>query len=157
MRAIGLLIIPLLLSKSVSAQTYPFRDNRLSIDNRVTDLLSRLTLEEKIAEMIYDAPGVSRLGIPSYNWWNEALHGVGRSGNATIFPQAIGLAATFNDQLALEEATIISTEARAMYNMSSRKNYRMQYAGLTCWTPNINIFRDPRWGRGQETFGEDPF
>lgn len=99
MRAIGLLIIPLLLSKSVSAQTYPFRDNRLSIDNRVTDLLSRLTLEEKIAEMIYDAPGVSRLGIPSYNWWNEALHGVGRSGNATIFPQAIGLAATFNTSL----------------------------------------------------------
>jgi beta-glucosidase len=138
------------------AQQYPFQNKNLSTDARIKDLVGRLTLEEKVYEMIYNAPGVTRLGIPQYNWWNEALHGVGRSGRATVFPQAIGLAATFNDDLVKQEANAISDEARAMYNVAVKKNYRMQYGGLTFWSPNINIFRDPRWGRGQETYGEDP-
>ena len=138
------------------AQSYPFQNKNLSIDQRIKDLVGRMTLEEKVNEMLYNAPGVKRLGVPEYNWWNEALHGVGRSGRATIFPQAIGLAATFNDELVFEEANVISDEARAMYNVAVKKDYRMQYGGLTFWSPNINIFRDPRWGRGQETYGEDP-
>ncbi len=136
--------------------SYPFQNKNLSIDQRIKDLVGQLTLEEKVNEMLYNAPGVPRLGVPQYNWWNEALHGVGRSGRATVFPQAIGLAATFNDELVFEEANVISDEARAMYNVAVKKDYRMQYGGLTFWSPNINIFRDPRWGRGQETYGEDP-
>jgi beta-glucosidase len=127
------------------------------LETRVQDLVSRMTLEEKIGQMVYTAPAIPRLGIPEYNWWNEALHGVARSGTATVFPQAIGLAATFNDSLAFQVSTAISDEARAMYNVAVKKDYRMKYGGLTFWTPNINIFRDPRWGRGQETYGEDPF
>jgi beta-glucosidase len=138
------------------SQTYPFQNKALPADTRIKDLVGRLTLEEKVYEMMYNAPGIARLGIPEYNWWNEALHGVGRSGRATVFPQAIGLAATFNDELVQQEANAISDEARAMYNVAVKKNYRMQYGGLTFWSPNINIFRDPRWGRGQETYGEDP-
>lgn len=134
-----------------------FRNTALPMDARVKDLVSRLTLEEKIGQMIYAAPAIPRLNIPEYNWWNEALHGVGRSGTATIFPQAIGLAATFNDVLIKQVATAISDEARAMFNAAIKKGYRMHYGGLTFWTPNINIFRDPRWGRGQETYGEDPY
>lgn len=140
----------------VLAQSYPFQNKSLPMDVRIKDLVSKLTLEEKVYEMLYTAPGVPRLGIPQYNWWNEALHGVGRSGRATVFPQAIGLAATFNDDLVQQEASVISDEARAMYNVATKKDYRMQYGGLTFWSPNINIFRDPRWGRGQETYGEDP-
>ncbi len=146
----------LLVANFAFAQQYPFQNKNLAIDIRVKDLASRLSLTEKVNEMIYTAPGVPRLDIPQYNWWNEALHGVGRSGRATVFPQAIGLAATFNDDLVLQEATVISDEARAMFNVATKKNYRMQYGGLTFWSPNINIFRDPRWGRGQETYGEDP-
>ncbi|HEY1112089.1 MAG TPA: glycoside hydrolase family 3 N-terminal domain-containing protein, partial [Chitinophagaceae bacterium] len=127
------------------------------IEQRVKDLVSKLTLEEKVQQMMYNAPAIPRLNIPAYNWWNEALHGVGRSGTATVFPQAIGLAATFNDSLALQVASVISTEARAMYNAAVKRGNHIQYGGLTFWTPNINIFRDPRWGRGQETYGEDPF
>ncbi len=127
------------------------------IENRVNDLISKLTLEEKVGQMMYNSPAITRLNIPEYNWWNEALHGVARSGVATVFPQAIGLGATFDDALALKVATAISDEARAMYNAAVAKNYRLRYEGLTFWTPNINIFRDPRWGRGQETYGEDPF
>ncbi|MDW7695138.1 glycoside hydrolase family 3 N-terminal domain-containing protein [Flammeovirgaceae bacterium SG7u.111] len=107
--------------------------------------------------MGYNNQGVPRLGIPQYNWWNEALHGVARAGNATVFPQAIALAATFNDGLVHKVADIISTEARAKYNLAVAKNRHLQYMGLTFWSPNINLFRDPRWGRGQETYGEDPF
>ena len=139
-----------------NAQPIPFQNKKLSTDERIKDLVDRLSLQEKVNEMLYNAPGVPRLGVPQYNWWNEALHGVGRSGRATVFPQAIGLAATFNDDLVLEEANVISDEARAMYNVAVKKDYRMQYGGLTFWSPNINIFRDPRWGRGQETYGEDP-
>jgi beta-glucosidase len=127
------------------------------LEARVRDLVSQLTLEEKVQQMMYNAPAIQRLNIPAYNWWNEALHGVGRAGTATVFPQAIGLAATFNDSLAQQVASVISTEARAMYNAATRRGNHVQYGGLTFWTPNINIFRDPRWGRGQETYGEDPF
>ncbi|RFZ94256.1 glycosyl hydrolase [Mucilaginibacter conchicola] len=140
------------------AQSQPvYKDANKAIDVRVKDLLTKLTLEEKISLLGYNSKAVPRLGIPAYNWWNEALHGVARAGEATIFPQAIGMAATFNDDLLKQVSTVISTEARAKYNLSTGLGRRLQYMGLTFWTPNINIFRDPRWGRGQETYGEDPF
>ena len=139
------------------AQNELYLNPSLPIDERVKDLVSRLTLEEKVQQMMYDAPAIPRLNIPGYNWWNEALHGVARSGVATIFPQAIGMAATFDDSLLFNVASAISDEARAMYNASVKKGYHVWYGGLTFWTPNINIFRDPRWGRGQETYGEDPY
>ena len=124
---------------------------------RVDDLLSRLTLEEKISLLGYRSKAVDRLSIPAYNWWNEGLHGVARAGEATVFPQAIGMAATFDNTLLREAGDAISTEARAKYNLSTAAGRREQYMGLTFWSPNINIFRDPRWGRGQETYGEDPY
>jgi len=127
------------------------------LDARVKDLVSKLTLEEKVSLLGYNSKAVPRLDIPAYNWWNEGLHGVARAGEATIFPQAIGMAATFNDDLIKQVSTVISTEARAKYNLAIQKDRHLQYMGLTFWTPNINIFRDPRWGRGQETYGEDPF
>ncbi|OQP46164.1 glycosyl hydrolase [Niastella yeongjuensis] len=127
------------------------------METRVNDLLHQLTLPEKISLLGYRSKEVERLGIPAYNWWNEALHGVARAGVATVFPQAIGMAATFNDDLLLQAANVISTEARAKYNLSLAQGRHLQYMGLTFWSPNINIFRDPRWGRGQETYGEDPF
>jgi beta-glucosidase len=127
------------------------------LDERVKDLVSRMTLEEKVSLLGYNSKAIPRLGIPAYNWWNEGLHGVARAGEATIFPQAIGMAATFNDDLVKQVSTVISTEARAKYNLSIAQDRHLQYMGLTFWTPNINIFRDPRWGRGQETYGEDPF
>ena len=133
-----------------------FRDAKLPLSVRVNDLIKQLTLEEKAQQMLDQSPAIARLGVPAYGWWNEALHGVGRSVPATVFPQAIGLGATFDDDLALREATAISDEARAAYNAATAKNYNQKYGGLTFWTPNINIFRDPRWGRGQETYGEDP-
>ncbi|MEZ4810097.1 MAG: glycoside hydrolase family 3 C-terminal domain-containing protein [Allomuricauda sp.] len=136
---------------------FPFYDASLSMDERVADLVSRLTLEEKADQMMHNTSAIERLGIPPYGWWNEALHGVGRSGVATVFPQAIGLGATFDSDLALRVSSAISDEARAMHNASKEKGYHLRYSGLTFWTPNINIFRDPRWGRGQETYGEDPY
>ncbi len=144
---------------SVHAQNtnVPFRNASLPVESRVKDLLGRLTLEEKISLLGYNSKPVSRLGIPAYNWWNEALHGVARAGDATIFPQAIGMSASFNNELMQECASAISTEARAKYNLTQSKDLHLQYMGLTFWSPNINIFRDPRWGRGQETYGEDPF
>jgi beta-glucosidase len=141
----------------VFAQQDPYLNPALPVEARVKDLISRLTLSEKAFQMNYNSPAIPRLHIPAYNWWNEALHGVGRSGLATVFPQAIGLAATFNDSLARAEASVISDEARAMYNAAVKKDYHLKYGGLTFWTPNINIFRDPRWGRGQKTYGEDPY
>jgi beta-glucosidase len=119
--------------------------------------VGRLTLEEKVLQMQNTAPAIERLGIPAYDWWNEALHGVARAGRATVFPQAIGLAATWDTDLMHRIADTISTEARAKYNEAQRKGNYGRYYGLTFWSPNINIFRDPRWGRGQETYGEDPF
>lgn len=136
---------------------YPFRNPNLTIGERTADLISRLTVEEKASLMLYNSQGIERLGIPAYNWWNEALHGVARAGRATVFPQATGMAATFDDDLILRVATTISDEGRAKYNEAVKAGNRGQYLGLTYWTPNINIFRDPRWGRGQETWGEDPY
>ncbi|WP_373057993.1 glycoside hydrolase family 3 N-terminal domain-containing protein [Zunongwangia sp. H14] len=142
---------------SGNSGAYPFRDPALPVDERVQDLINRLTLEEKAMQMVHNSPAVERLGIPEYNWWNEALHGIGRSGVATVFPQAIGMGATFDEELIKEVASAISDEARATHNTAVENGYRRQYSGLTFWTPNINIFRDPRWGRGQETYGEDPY
>lgn len=134
-----------------------FRNPNASNEKRAEDLLKRLTLEEKISLLGFRSAAIPRLNIPAYNWWNEALHGVARAGKATVFPQAIAAAASFNHELLYQEATVISTEARAKYNLAVQKDRRVQYMGLTFWSPNINIFRDPRWGRGQETYGEDPF
>ena len=136
---------------------YPFKDTSLSTDERIKDLLGRLTLEEKVAQMMNQTPAIERLGIRPYDWWNEALHGVARSGLATVFPQAIALAATFDEQAVYETFSMVSDEARAKYHDYQRKKEYGRYTGLTFWTPNINIFRDPRWGRGMETYGEDPF
>ncbi|MEM8926996.1 MAG: glycoside hydrolase family 3 C-terminal domain-containing protein [Bacteroidota bacterium] len=127
------------------------------MEARIDNLISLLTLEEKASQLLYNAPAIDRLGIPAYNWWNEALHGVGRSGRATIFPQAIGMAATFDAPLLEKVAATIADEARAKFNAAQAQGNRNQYSGLTFWTPNVNIFRDPRWGRGQETYGEDPY
>lgn len=127
------------------------------IAKRVDKLISEMTLEEKVGQLMYNAPAVERLGIPEYNWWNECLHGVARNGRATVFPQAIGMAATFDTDLMFRIGRAISMEARAKYNVSVASGQRERYQGLTFWTPNVNIFRDPRWGRGQETYGEDPY
>ena len=120
-------------------------------------LVSQMTLEEKMSQLRYDAPAIPRLGIHTYNWWNEALHGVARAGTATSFPQAIGMAAMFDDELLEKLGDVAATEARAKYNAQTAENDRGIYRGLTFWSPNINIFRDPRWGRGHETYGEDPY
>lgn len=121
------------------------------------ELVGKMTLEEKASQLKFDAPAIERLGIPAYNWWNEALHGVARAGTATVFPQAIAMAAMFDDEKMKEIADVISTEGRAKYNEYSRQEDRDIYKGLTFWSPNVNIFRDPRWGRGHETYGEDPY
>ena len=121
------------------------------------ELVAKMTLEEKMSQMRYDSPAIERLGIPAYNWWNECLHGVARAGAATVFPQAIGMAASFDTDMMYKVATIISDEARAKYNEYKKFGYTDIYQGLTYWSPNINIFRDPRWGRGHETYGEDPY
>jgi len=136
---------------------FPFRDPDLPLTERVADLLARLTAAEKGAQMLHTAPGIERLGIPPYNWWNECLHGVARAGIATVFPQAIGLAAMFSAERLSEIATVISDEARAKHHEYLRHGEHGYYKGLTYWTPNINIFRDPRWGRGHETYGECPY
>ena len=124
---------------------------------RAKELVSKMTLEEKMSQMRYDAPAIERLGIPAYNWWNEGLHGVARAGRATVFPQAIGMAASFDTERMEQVATVISDEARANYNEYKKFGDTERYEGLTYWSPNINIFRDPRWGRGHETYGEDPY
>ena len=127
------------------------------MEKRVDDLVSRMTLDEKIGQLMNDAAAIERLGVPRYNWWNECLHGVARAGRATVFPETIGNAATWDSKLLFRMATAISDEARAKYNFYSNKGERNIYEGLTFWTPNINLFRDPRWGRGMETYGEDPY
>jgi len=137
--------------------TFPYQNTALSFDERVGDLVSRMTLQEKVMQLFNQAPAIDRLGVPAYNWWNECLHGVARAGKATVFPQAIGMAATFDQDLMLRIGTAVSDEARAKNSDFIRNNARYIYMGLTFWTPNINIFRDPRWGRGQETYGEDPY
>lgn len=131
--------------------------NREEARKRAEDLVSQMTLEEKASQLRYNAPAISRLGIPAYNWWNEALHGVARAGQATVFPQAIGLGAAFDEELIRDIGDVIAEEGRAKYNAYSAQNDRDIYKGLTFWAPNVNIFRDPRWGRGHETYGEDPW
>ena len=136
----------------------PYLNPKLSIEQRVDDLISRMTLEEKISQLGHTAPSIPRLRVPEYNWWNEGLHGVARAGIATVFPQAIGMAATFDEPLMHQVSDTISTEFRAKFYATVHPDGSSDwYRGLTVWSPNINIFRDPRWGRGQETYGEDPF
>src|SRR5690554_3991990 len=134
-----------------------FRQTDQPIEERIKDLLSRMTLEEKISQMVYNSSAIPRLGIHEYNWWNECLHGVGRAGIATVFPQAIGMAASFNEEKLYEVASVIADEGRVKHHEAAKYGDRGIYKGLTFWTPTINIFRDPRWGRGQETYGEDPY
>jgi len=145
----------LLMAALGRAQLY--RDSNAPMDRRVDDLISRMTLQEKISQLTNDSPAIDRLGIPAYNWWNESLHGVARAGRATVFPQAIGLAAMWDAPQMLGVASVISDEARSKYHEFVRRGKRNIYQGLTFWTPNINLFRDPRWGRGMETYGEDPY
>jgi beta-glucosidase len=135
----------------------PYQDPSLPVEERVKDLVSRMTLEEKVSQTLNASPAIERLGIPEYDWWNECLHGVARAGIATVFPQAIGLAATWNTDLMAHVAVATSDEARAKHHEALRQGEHGRYKGLTFWSPNINIFRDPRWGRGQETYGEDPY
>lgn len=136
---------------------FPFQNPDLPVPTRVRDLVGRLTMEEKAAQMLHESPAVERLGIPAYNWWNECLHGVARQGVATVFPQAIGMAATWSRETMTAVGEVIATEARAKHHEYLRQNDHGMYKGLTYWTPNINIFRDPRWGRGHETYGECPY
>jgi beta-glucosidase len=147
----------LVLASACFAQAPLYKDPSATLDRRVEDLLSRMTLEEKISQLMNDSPAIERLDVPRYNWWNESLHGVARAGRATVFPQAIGLAATWDTDLMFRVATTISDEARAKYHEFLRRGKHDIYQGLTFWTPNINLFRDPRWGRGMETYGEDPY
>jgi beta-glucosidase len=140
-----------------SAGTLPYQDPSLPFEQRTQDLVSRMTLDEKAAQMVNTAPAIPRLGVPAYDFWSEGLHGIARSGYATLFPQAIGMAATFDEPLLGSIGEVVSVEARAKYNEAVKHNIHSIYYGLTIWSPNINIFRDPRWGRGQETYGEDPF
>src|SRR5277367_5574410 len=143
------------LSAQTSAQSW--RDSGRTPQQRAHDLVSQMTLQEKALQSINTAPAIPRLGVPAYDYWNEGLHGVARSGYSTLFPQAIGMAATWDAPLLGQIGTVISTEARAKFNEAVRNNIHSIYYGLTLWSPNINIFRDPRWGRGQETYGEDPY
>lgn len=154
---LGMALLLGIITTNAQNYSYPYLDPSVDIDMRVEDLISKLTLDEKANMMLYDSPEVGRLGIPEYNWWNECLHGVARAGKATVFPQAIGLAASFDPDMLYRVADAISDEARAKHHAAVRNDNRGQYLGLSFWTPNINIFRDPRWGRGQETYGEDPF
>ena len=152
-------IIALFFTSICSAQNFPFQNTSLSFEQRVNDLVSRLTLEEKVGQMLNTAPAIQRLGIPAYDWWNEVLHGVARTPyRVTVYPQAIAMAATFDTTSLKLMGEYSATEGRAIYNKANQQGRTGQrYVGLTYWTPNINIFRDPRWGRGQETYGEDPF
>jgi len=153
-----LLILSILFAlHSVSGQKPAYLDTSLSVADRVNDLVSRMTLEEKASQLLYTAAAIPRLGVPEYNWWNEALHGVARAGYATVFPQSVTIAGSWDEELMLDVANAISDEARAKYHEFIRRGDHSIYHGLTFWSPNINIFRDPRWGRGQETYGEDPY
>jgi beta-glucosidase len=151
------LCVAVSLANAQNQSKFPFQDPSKSIDERVSDLISRLTLEEKASQMLNASPGIERLGILPYDWWGEALHGVARTGRATVFPQNIGLGATFDEDLMFRIGVAISDEAWAKFNVAQKLNNYSRYSGITFYAPNINIFRDPRWGRGQETFGEDPY
>src|SRR5581483_7521904 len=141
----------------VSAQQPAYTNSALSPQERAHDLVGRMTLEEKAEQLEDWATAIPRLGVPDYQTWNESLHGVARAGYATVFPQAIGMAATWDTTMVESMGHVISQEARSKYNQAQREGNHRIFYGLTFWSPNINIFRDPRWGRGQETYGEDPF
>ncbi|MDQ3930217.1 MAG: glycoside hydrolase family 3 protein, partial [Chloroflexota bacterium] len=142
----------------MTTPTSAYLDTNLPLSERVRDLVSQMTLEEKVSQLQNNTPGVPRLGVPAYNYWNEALHGVARNGRATIFPQAIGMAATWDPALIQRVGSAIADEARAKHHEAMRRNgFSRLYQGLNFWSPNVNIYRDPRWGRGQETWGEDPY
>lgn len=153
---LALMALPLAAIANSQDADFAFLDRSLSFEKRAEILVSQMTVEEKISQLLDQAPAIPRLKVPQYGWWNEALHGVARNGKATIFPQMIGMGATFDVELTERVASAISTEARAKYAIAQKMGNYGKYAGLTFWSPNINIFRDPRWGRGQETFGEDP-
>ncbi|PXY42159.1 glucan 1,4-alpha-glucosidase [Flavobacterium cheongpyeongense] len=138
-------------------ENFAFKNPNLTTEQRVHDLVSRMTIDEKISQLMDSAPAIKRLGVPEYNWWNESLHGVARAGYATVFPQSISIASSWDRQLVFDVASAISDEARAKHHEYLRRGQHGMYQGLTFWSPNINIFRDPRWGRGHETYGEDPF
>ncbi|MFI5453103.1 glycoside hydrolase family 3 C-terminal domain-containing protein [Pedobacter sp. UC225_61] len=157
MKRIALIACLILFFSALKAQEAPYLNPSLPLDSRVQDLLKRMTLEEKALQMNSNAPAIDRLKMPAYNWWNEALHGVARAGLATSFPQPIGLAATFNERGIFNMGVAVSDEARAKHHQFVREGNRAIYTGLTFYSPNVNIFRDPRWGRGHETFGEDPY
>jgi len=157
MRLSAFIILSLFLKIAVNAQPLPYQNPDLSPKERAADLCSRLTLEEKTKLMMNSSPAIERLGIPAFEWWSEALHGVGRNGLATVFPSCIGMAASFDDDLIEQIFTAISDEARAKNTQARGQGKMGKYKGLSFWTPTINIFRDPRWGRGQETYGEDPY
>jgi beta-glucosidase len=152
-------VLLLILVPSIAQTTggAVYLDPSQPIDVRVNDLVGRMTLEEKASQLVNQARAIPRLQVPAYNWWSEALHGVARAGTATVFPEPVGLAATFDAPLIHDMAIVIGTEARAKHNQAVRAGRRDIMEGLDFWSPNINIFRDPRWGRGQETYGEDPF
>ncbi|HSU29404.1 MAG TPA: glycoside hydrolase family 3 N-terminal domain-containing protein, partial [Chitinophagaceae bacterium] len=153
-----LTIVTSLFSQGKKKYEFPFQDPSLSFEKRVNDVVGRLTLEEKVLQMLNVAPAIDRLHIPAYDWWNECLHGVARTPyRVTSYPQAIGMAATFDINSMKTMGDFTAEEGRAINNNYFNKNNRKRYLGLTYWTPNINIFRDPRWGRGQETYGEDPY
>ncbi len=157
MKALLTTVLALAVSMTASAQSYPYQNPNLSAEQRAADLCSRLTLEEKASLMKSSSPAIPRLGIPQFDWWNETLHGVARNGFATVFPATIGMAASFDDALLQQVFNACSDEARAKANTARRSGVIRRYQSLSFWTPNINIFRDPRWGRGQETYGEDPY
>lgn len=156
-KIVASLMMMLFVGNNAVAQRYPYQVSYLPSVERARDLCHRLTLDEKIKLMMDRSPAIDRLGIPEFQWWNEALHGVARNGYATVFPITMGMAASFDDALVYKVFTAVSDEARAKDNEARRSGHIDRYQGLSFWTPNINIFRDPRWGRGQETYGEDPY
>ena len=156
-RGLTVFVLTCIAAAASAAAPRPWLDVSASFEQRAASLVAQMTLEEKAAQMQNAAPAIERLGVPAYDWWNEGLHGVARAGQATVFPQAIGLAATFDVPLMGQVATTISDEARAKHHQFLREGAHGRYQGLTFWSPNVNVFRDPRWGRGQETYGEDPY
>ena len=151
------LFVSMAMALGCAAQLLPYQNPKLSAEERAADLCSRLTLKEKADIMRNGSPAIPRLGIPQFEWWSEALHGVARNGFATVFPNTTGMASSFDDALLQRIYTAVSDEARAKNNLARHAGEIKKYQGLSIWTPNINIFRDPRWGRGQETYGEDPY
>ena len=152
------IVLGVILTASILGQQYPFQNPDLSSEERARDLISRLSLSEKTALMCDQSDAIPRLGIKKFNWWSEALHGLANNEKVTVFPEPIGMAASFDDELVFKIFTAVSDETRARYNEATQKGLEnKRFLSLSVWTPNVNIFRDPRWGRGQETYGEDPY